>query len=49
VSADLLPAESQASLEEGRLYVVLVPRADPNWQKIGQMTRTGTEELDETH
>jgi hypothetical protein len=49
VSADLLPGKPQASLEEGTLYVVLVPHVDPSWQKVGQMTRTGAEELDETH
>jgi hypothetical protein len=49
VSADLLPAESRASLEEGTLYVVLVPRADPSWQKIGQMTPIGIGEVAATH
>lgn len=37
VSADLEAGDEVASLEEGTLYVVLVPKAEPGWQKIGQM------------
>jgi hypothetical protein len=47
VSADLPPGKSQASLEEGALHVVLVPSADPSWQKVGQMKRTVTGEIAE--
>jgi hypothetical protein len=49
VSADLPVSKSQAALEEGTLVVVLVPRADPSWRKVGQMTRTVTGELDENN
>jgi hypothetical protein len=49
VSADLPAAKSEASLEEGTLYVVLVPKADPSWHKVGQMKRIAARVVDETN
>ena len=46
VSAELPPDKPvAASIEEGELFVVLVPQADPAWLKVGQMTREVTEKL----
>lgn len=39
VAADL-QSTNQAAIEDGSLLVVLVPKADPEWQKIGQLQRT---------
>ena len=37
-----LPANttSEAQQQEGTFYVVLVPEADPEWDKVGQLKRT---------
>jgi hypothetical protein len=37
LDADLRPSVTQADGEVASLYVVLVPKADPGWQKIGQL------------
>ncbi len=39
VSAELQTTQ-KASVEDGRLFVVLVPNPDPRWEKIGQMRPT---------
>ncbi len=38
VSAELRNAQ-HAALEDGTLFVVLVPNPDPEWEKIGQLQR----------
>jgi hypothetical protein len=40
VSADLQTAQTAASVEDGTLFVVLVPNPDPQWEKIGQLQPT---------
>lgn len=37
VDAELQQSAKQADGEAASLYVVLVPKADPSWQKIGQL------------
>ena len=49
LSVDLPASAPRAALEEGTLLVVLVPKANQSWQKVGQMTRTVTGELDESN
>ena len=44
-----LPASTSSALEDGMLHVWLVPQADPHWQKVGQMRRSGIGEPDEDH
>ena len=39
VSADLQTAQ-KAAVEDGTLFVVLVPNPDPRWEKIGQLQPT---------
>jgi hypothetical protein len=39
VAATLASARSNIEFRDGMLYVILVERADPRWQKIGQLER----------
>jgi hypothetical protein len=40
VAAQLAKEGASGTVRDGNLYVILVPRADPSWRKIGQLEPT---------
>jgi hypothetical protein len=37
IEAELRPGAHKVAVEDGSIYVVLVPKANPAWEKIGQL------------
>jgi hypothetical protein len=37
IEAELRPGAPKVAVEDGRIYVVLVPKPAPTWEKIGQL------------
>ncbi len=45
IEAELRPGAHEVASEDGSIYVVLVPKAPPTWEKIGQLQPTGPASL----